>query len=192
MNLTVRQGWVGLRLLLVMTVLLGIAYPLAMFAVGRLVSGTSDGSYVTDASGAVVGSALIGQSFEGDTWFWPRPSAAGDGYDALSSGGSNLAADNPDLVAAVVERQSALATANGVAPGAVPADAVTASGSGLDPDISPEYAQMQVDRVAAARGLEPAAVATLVDEQTQGRLLGFIGEPRVNVLRLNLALENLG
>lgn len=192
MNLTVRQGWVGLRLLVVMTVLLGIAYPLAMFAVGRMVPGTSDGSYVTDASGAVVGSALIGQPFDGDTWFWPRPSAAGDGYDALSSGGSNLAADNPDLVTAVGERQSTVATANGVSPSAVPADAVTASGSGLDPDISPEYAKLQVERVAAARGLEPAAVATLVDQQTQGRLLGFIGEPRVNVLRLNLALESLG
>jgi K+-transporting ATPase ATPase C chain len=175
-----------------MTVLLGIAYPLAMFAMGRLVSATSDGSYVTDASGAVVGSALIGQTFDGDTWFWPRPSAAGDGYDALSSGGSNLAADNPDLVAAVGERQSVVATANGVTPSAVPADAVTASGSGLDPDISPEFALLQVERVAAARGLEPAAVATLVDQQTQGRLLGFIGEPRVNVLRLNLALESLG
>lgn len=192
MSLSLRQGWVGLRLLAVMTVLLGIVYPLAMFAVGRVVSATSDGSYVTSPSGSVVGSALIGQSFEGDTWFWPRPSAAGDGYDALSSGGSNLAADNPDLVAAVGERQSAAATANGVAPGAVPADAVTASGSGLDPDISPEYAKLQVERVAAARGLEPAVVAALVDQQTQGRLLGFIGEPRVNVLRLNLALEDLG
>ena len=167
-------------------------YPVALFAVGRLVSGTSDGSYVTDASGAVVGSALIGQSFEGDTWFWPRPSAAGDGYDALSSGGSNLAADNPDLVAAVGERQSAAAAANAVAAEEVPADAVTASGSGLDPDISPEYARQQVARVAAARDLDPAAVAALVDEQTEGRLLGFIGEPRVNVLQLNLALENLG
>lgn len=192
MSLTLRQGWVGLRLLVVMTALLGIVYPLVLFGVGRVIPDTSDGSYVTDASGAVVGSALIGQSFEGDTWFWPRPSAAGDGYDALSSGGSNLAADNPDLVAAVGERQSAVAAANGVAPGAVPADAVTASGSGLDPDISPEYAQQQVARIAAARGLQPAVVAMLVDEQTQGRLLGFIGEPRVNVLRLNLALESLG
>jgi K+-transporting ATPase ATPase C chain len=178
--------------MVVMTVLLGIAYPVAMFAVGRVVSGTSDGSYVTNSSGVVVGSALIGQSFDGNRWFWPRPSAAGDGYDALSSGGSNLAADNPDLVAAVGERQSAVATANGVAPGAVPADAVTASGSGLDPDISPEYARQQVARVASARGLDPAAVTALVDEQTQGRLLGFIGEARVNVLRLNLALEALG
>jgi potassium-transporting ATPase KdpC subunit len=192
MNLSLRQGWVGLRLLAVMTVLLGIAYPLALFGVGRLVSGTSDGSYVTSSAGTVVGSSLIGQSFDGDGWFWPRPSAAGAGYDALSSGGSNLAADNPDLVAAVGERQAAASAANGVALAAVPADAVTASGSGLDPDITPEYARLQVERVAAARGLEAAAVAAIVDQQTQGRLLGFIGEPRVNVLRLNLSLESLG
>jgi K+-transporting ATPase ATPase C chain len=192
MNLTLRQGWVALRLLVVMTVLLGVVYPFAMFAVGRIVSGTSDGSYVTNSSGAVVGSALIGQSFEGDQWFWPRPSAAGEGYDALSSSGTNLAADNPDLVAAVGDRQSAAAAANGVQPGDVPADAVTASGSGLDPDISPEYAQQQVARVAAARGTDIAQVTALVEGATQGRLLGFIGEPRVNVLQLNLALENLG
>jgi K+-transporting ATPase ATPase C chain len=191
-NLTLRQGWVALRLLLVMTVLVGIAYPFAMFAVGRIVSGTSNGSYLTNASGAVVGSALIGQSFDGDQWFWPRPSAAGEGYDALSSGGSNLAADNADLVAAVGDRQAAAAAADGVQPREVPADAVTASGSGLDPDISPEYARQQVARVARARGLDPAAVSALVDGSTQGRLLGFIGEPRVNVLQLNLALENRG
>lgn len=191
MNLTLRQGWVAVRLLVVMTLVLGIGYPVAMFAAGRLVSGTTNGSYVTDSSGAVVGSVLIGQSFDGDQWFWPRPSAAGDGYDALSSGGSNLAADNPDLVAAVGERQAALSVADGVQPGEIPADAVTASGSGLDPDISPEYARQQVARVAAARGLDPAQVADLVDEQTQDRILGFIGEPRVNVLLLNLALEDL-
>ena len=114
---------------------------------------------MTDASGAVVGSSLIGQPFDGDQWFWPRPSAAGDGYDALSSSGSNLAADNPDLVKAVGDRQAAAAAADGVRPDDVPADAVTASGSGLDPDISPEYARQQVARVAAARGLDPAAVA---------------------------------
>jgi K+-transporting ATPase ATPase C chain len=192
MNLTLRQGWVALRLLIVMTVLLGVVYPMAMFAVGRIVSDTSDGSYVTNSSGVVVGSALIGQSFDGDQWFWPRPSAAGDGYDALSSGGSNLAADNPDLVSAVGDRQAAAAAADGVPPSEVPADAVTASGSGLDPDISPEYARQQVGRVARARGLEQAAVSGLVEGATQGRFLGFIGEPRVNVLQLNLALENLG
>jgi K+-transporting ATPase ATPase C chain len=192
MSLTLRQAWVSLRFLVVMTIVLGIVYPLAVFAVGRLVPGTSDGSYVTNEAGVVVGSALIGQVFEGDEWFWPRPSAAGDGYDALSSGGSNLAADNPDLVSAVAERQAVAAAANGVDPAAVPPDAVTASGSGLDPDISPEYAEQQVARVAAARGLDASTVAALVDDATQGRLLGFIGEPRVNVLQLNLALDQLG
>jgi K+-transporting ATPase ATPase C chain len=175
-----------------MTVLVGIAYPFAMFAVGRIISGTSNGSYVTNASGGVVGSALIGQSFKGAKWFWPRPSAAGDGYDALSSGGTNLAADNPELVQAVADRKAALLAANGVTPDVVPADAVTASGSGLDPDISPQYAHQQVARVAAARGLDSALVSGLVDNATQGRFLGFIGEPRVNVLQLNLALENVG
>jgi K+-transporting ATPase ATPase C chain len=192
MNLALRQAWVSVRLLIVMTVLLGVIYPVAVFAVGRIVPGTSDGSYVTDASGAVVGSAHIGQSFEGDEWFQPRPSAAGAGYDALSSGGSNLAADNPALVEAVAERQAQAASANGVAPDEVPADAVTASGSGLDPDITPENAQQQVARVAAARGLDPAVVAGLVESATEGRLLGFIGEPTVNVLELNLALANMG
>ena len=144
MTLTLRQGWVAVRFLLIMTVVLGVLYPVAIFAVGRVVPGTSDGSYVTDASGAVVGSAHIGQVFDGAEWFLPRPSAAGDGYDALSSGGTNLAADNPDLVAAVAERKAAAAAADGVDATSVPADAVTASGSGLDPDISPEYALQQV------------------------------------------------
>jgi K+-transporting ATPase ATPase C chain len=186
-----RQAWVGVRLLVVMTVLLGIAYPLAVFAVGRLVPSAADGSLITDSSGTVIGSRLIGQSFSDPKWFWPRPSAAGDGYDALSSGGSNLAADNPDLVTAVAERQRATSSANGVAPEDVPADAVTASGSGLDPDISPEYARLQIARVAQARGLRFAQVSQLVDDATQARLMGFIGEPRVNVLELNLALERL-
>jgi K+-transporting ATPase ATPase C chain len=192
MNLTLRQTWVALRALLVLTVVLGVLYPVALFAVGRLVAGTADGSYVSDAKGAVVGSSLIGQTFEGPQWFLPRPSAAGEGYDALSSSGSNLAADNPDLVKAVEERKASAAKADGVDPAAVPPDALTASGSGLDPDISPEYARQQVQRVASARTLDPAAVADLVETHTQGRLLGFIGEPRVNVLALNLALEQLG
>lgn len=191
MSLMLRQAWVSVRILIVMTVALGIVYPVAVFAVGRLMPGTSDGSWVADESGTIVGSAHIGQSFTGDDWFWPRPSAAGDGYDALSSAGSNLAADNPELVQAVAERQAASA-ADGVPTADVPADAVTASGSGLDPHISPEYARQQVARVAAARGLDPAVVAGLVDSATEGRLLGFIGEPRVNVLQLNLALEQVG
>jgi K+-transporting ATPase ATPase C chain len=195
MNLTMRQAWISIRLLIVMTVVLGVVYPLAVFAVGRIVPSISNGSYVTDASGTVVGSSLIGQTFDGEQWFQPRPSAAGEGYDALSSSsssGSNLGPNNPDLVDAIAERQAAAAVEDGVAPESVPADAVTASGSGLDPDISPEYAQQQVARAAAARGFDAAVVATLVDDATQGRFLGFIGEPRVNVLELNLALENLG
>ena len=191
MTLTLRQAWVGLRFLLVMTVALGVVYPLAVFAVGRVVPGTADGSFVTAADGRVVGSALIGQSFEGDEWFHPRPSAAGEGYDALSSGGSNLAADNPTLVEDVAGRKADAAAANGVAPGEVPPDAVTASGSGLDPHISPEYAALQVQRVARARGVGIGEVSRLVQENTQGRVLGIFGEPAVNVLTLNLALDQL-
>ena len=146
---------------------------------------------LTNDSGQIVGSSLIGQTFAGDKWFLPRPSAAGAGYDALSSGGSNLAADNPDLVKAVAQRQAAIVHSDHAGVKTIPADAVTASGSGLDPDISPEYAKLQIARVASARGLDPATVASLVDEHTQQRLLGFIGEPHVNVLELNLALEQL-
>jgi K+-transporting ATPase ATPase C chain len=175
-----------------MTVLLGIAYPLVVLAVGRLVPALSDGSLLTDRSGAVVGSRLIGQAFDEPQWFHPRPSAAGDGYDGLASGGSNLAADNPTLVAQVAQRKAAAAALDRVAPEQVPADAVTASGSGLDPDISPEYAREQVARVASARGLPASAVAALVEQHVDGPLLGFIGAPRVNVLELNLALSSLG
>ncbi len=142
-------------------------------------------------TGRVVGSSLIGQSFTGSQWFWPRPSAAGEGYDALASGGSNLAADNPTLVDAIAQRKAALALADGVRADAIPADAVTASGSGLDPDISPEYAHQQAARVARARGLTVSAVDALVDEHVTGRIVGFLGEPRVNVLELNLALERM-
>jgi K+-transporting ATPase ATPase C chain len=191
MTATLRQAWVGLRLLLVMTVLLGVVYPFAVFLVGRVVSGTSDGSYVTASDGTVVGSALIGQQFEGAEWFHPRPSAAGDGYDPLASGGSNLGPENPDLVAAVTERIAAVAAEDGVDPSQVPPDAVTASGSGLDPAISPEYAAIQVERVARERGVDLSVVRDLVAQHTSGRILGFIGEPTVNVLELNLALTGL-
>lgn len=185
---TLRQTWVGLRILVVMTVLLGIVYPAAVFLVGRIAPSSSDGSWVVDGAGTVVGSRLVGQQFDGPAWFHSRPSAAGDGYDALASSGSNLAPDNPDLVDAVAERKSAVVVDDGATAGSVPADAVTASGSGLDPHISPEYADLQVARVAAARGISAAQVQALVDGHTAGRLLGFLGEPRVNVLELNLAL----
>jgi len=169
---------------------LGLAYPMAVFGVGRLVPDRADGSMLT-VDGSVVGSRLIGQAFDGDEWFLPRPSVAGDGYDPLASGASNLGPENPDLLATVTERKQEVADREGVDPSAVPADAVTASGSGLDPDISPEYARLQVDRVARARGLEPTVVRQLVEDRVQGRDLGFLGEPRVNVLELNAALAVL-
>ena len=191
MSTTMRQAGVALRLLVVMTVLLGIVYPAALWAVGRIVPSRADGSFVTAASGTVVGSSLIGQDFQGPQWFHPRPSAAGKGYDALSSSGSNFSADNKDLVDAVTQRKADVVATLGIAPDAVPADAVTASGSGLDPDISPEYAAAQIASVAKARNLSVEVVTRLVDEHTTGRTLGFIGEPRVNVLELNLALEQM-
>ena len=183
----IRQSLAGLRLLLVLTVVLGLAYPMAVYGVGRLVPDRADGSMLT-VDGSVVGSRLIGQAFDGDEWFLPRPSVAGDGYDPLASGASNLGPENPDLLATVTERKQEVADREGVDPSAVPADAVTASGSGLDPDISPEYARLQVDRVARARGLDPDAVRQLVDDHVQGRDLGFLGAPHVNVLELNAAL----
>jgi potassium-transporting ATPase KdpC subunit len=185
-----RRGAVALA---VFTVLLGLAYPLLMFGVGRAVLGAAaDGSLVKGTDGRVVGSRLIGQSFDGRGYFWGRPSAAGDGYDAGASGASNLGPTSQTLAATVQQRIASLLQAN---PGAtvadIPAELVTASGSGLDPDISPAAASFQVERVADARRLDPAQVRDLVREHTQGRALGFLGEPRVNVLELNLALDTV-
>ncbi len=189
---TVRSAGVAVRLTLLATVVLGVGYPLAVWGVGQGVfHDQANGSMVRDSSGEVVGSSLIGQSFAGeqaDRWFQSRPSAAGDGYDAQSSSGSNLGPNNPDLLQAVQERRAAVAEADGVPVADVPADAVTASGSGLDPHISPEYAAQQVARVAAARGLSEADVRALVESHTASRQLGVLGEPVVNVLALNLAL----
>ena len=187
-----RQALVALRFLVAMIVILGILYPLAVLGIGQLVANNAaNGSLVTDSSGTVVGSELIGQQFDGPQWFAGRPSAAGDGYDAMSSGGSNLAADSPDLLADVEDRRAQIAADNGVDPSTVPPDALTASGSGLDPNISPEYALLQVNRVADARGLPADQVSDLVRAHIQGRALGFIGEERVNVLELNIALNQL-
>lgn len=185
-----RQAVAGLRVLLVLTVVLGLVYPLAVHAVGRLVPDRADGSPL-EVDGNVVGSRLLGQPFEGDEWFQPRPSVAGDGYDPLASGASNLGPENPDLLATVQERRREVAAREGVAPGAVPADAVTASGSGLDPHVSPAYADLQVARVAAARDLDTAAVRELVEDATTPRELGVLGQVRVNVVELNAALAVL-
>jgi len=192
-----RQALVALRFLVAMIVILGILYPLAVLGIGQLVAhDAANGSLVTDSSGTVVGSEQIGQQFDGPQgnpaqWFAGRPSAAGDGYDAMSSGGSNLAADSPDLLAQVQERRAQIAADDGVDPSAVPPDALTASGSGLDPDISVDYALLQVNRVADARGLSTEQVGDLVRSHISGRALGFIGEEKVNVLDLNLALNQL-
>lgn len=194
----VRQYWAALRVLLVLTVVLGILYPLAVAAVGQLALRNQANGSMVSAGGHVVGSSLIGQSFTDDKgsplpqWFQPRPSAAGaDGYDPTSSSASNLGPDNADLLKQVQDRRAAAAALDGVDPASVPPDALTASGSGLDPDVSPAYAYQQVARVAKARGLDPAQVESLVTAHVQGRALGFLGEPTVNVLVLNLALLRL-
>ena len=182
-----RQALGGLRLLLALTLLLGVAYPTAVWAVGRVVPDRADGSPLV-VDGQVRGSRLVGQAFDGPGWFLPRPSAAGDGYDALASGASNLGPQNPDLLATVERRRTEVAAREGVSPAAVPADAVTASASGLDPDIGPAYAALQVPRVARERGLPEAQVRGLVADATSGRDLGFLGEPRVDVVTLNAAV----
>jgi len=195
-NPAVRQTWTAIRALIIMTVVLGIIYPAFILGVGQAMPSQVNGSLVR-VNGEVVGSSLIGQSFtdaDGNAlpeWFQSRPSAAGDGYDASASSGSNLGPNNSDLVTAIGDRQAAIEESDGVAVGDIPADAVTASGSGLDPHISPAYAMLQVPRVADARGLDEEEVRRLVEEHTQGRDLGFLGEPTVNVLQLNIALAEL-
>lgn len=188
-----RQLWPALRMLLVLTALVGLAYPLALTGFAQVAfPGRADGSLV-EQDGEVVGSKLIGQSFDGEPqYFQSRPSAAGDGYDPLASSASNLGPESPDLVAAIEERRAAAAALDGIAPSDVAPDALLASGSGLDAYISPTYAAQQVDRVARQRGVDPATVRGLVEKYTAGRMLGFLGEPGVNVLLLNLALDRLG
>jgi K+-transporting ATPase ATPase C chain len=170
------------------TVLLGLAYPLAVTGVAQAAfSYQANGSLVRDGKGAVVGSALIGQAFAAPRYLHPRPSAAGTGYDASASSGSNMGPLNDALAKRVKTDADALRTEN---PGAaIPADAVTTSGSGLDPDISPAYARWQAPRIANARGVPVAGVEAVIDRNIQDRLLGFIGQPRVNVLAVNRALD---
>ncbi len=176
----------------IFTLLLGVVYPLAVTAVAAVAfPGQAEGSLV-EQDGEVVGSELIGQVFEGPEYFHPRPSAAGDGYDGMASSGSNLGPTSPDLLTAVEERAVAYREENGLPPdAAVPVDAVTASGSGLDPHITVANAELQAPRVAAQRGLELEVVLDLVAENTDERPLGVLGDPGVNVLRLNVALDGL-
>ncbi|TQJ52890.1 MULTISPECIES: potassium-transporting ATPase subunit C [Streptomyces] len=211
---TVRLLWAGLRALLVLTVVTGVIYPLAVTGIAQgLLPGKANGSEIK-ADGKVVGSSLIGQSYnlplkEGQEtpepdlkWFQGRP-ANGLGtntvntqYKLILSGATNRSADNKDLIDWVTAAKAAVVKDNSVdgytvQPSDVPADAVTSSGSGLDPNISPDYADIQVHRVAEKNGLSVAQVQKLVAEHTDGRTLGFIGEPRVNVLELNIALREL-
>lgn len=192
-----RTAGVALRAMLVLTVVLGIGYPLAITGIGQLVLPWQANGSPVKVGDKTVGSALIGQSFtdaDGNPlpeWFQPRPSAAGDGYDAGASSGSNWGPENPDLIAAITERKAQIAEFNGVDPKDIPADALTASSSGLDPHISPEYALLQVARVAAERHLPEEDVRALVEANIQGRDLGYLGEPTVNVLQLNIALDKL-
>jgi K+-transporting ATPase ATPase C chain len=209
---SIRQYGAAIRVLLTLTVLFGLAYPLAMTGIAQVAFGyNADGSLV-HRGGKTVGSDLIGQAFtrpvmvngkakldpdgnpvvEADPkYFQSRPSAAGTGYDPLSTSASNLGPENKDLIDAVKQRRATAARLDGVRPATVPPDALQASGSGLDPQISPAYAREQVSRVARERGLSQARVRALVSEHTQGRILGFLGEPRVNVLELNLALDRV-
>lgn len=170
------------------TALLGLAYPLAVTGVAQAVFPTqANGSLVRDAGGRVVGSALIGQAFAKPEYFHGRPSSAGNGYDATASSGSNMGPLNDKLIGREKVDAAALRAEN---PGAViPADAVTTSASGLDPDISPANARFQAPRIAKARGVPENEVMALIDGQLQQPLLGFIGQPRVNVLALNRALD---
>ena len=174
---------------LLFTLLLGVAYPLAVTGIGKLAfPRQAEGSLIRDGKGEVIGSVLLAQDFVQPRYLHPRPSAAGsgDGYDAAGSSGSNLGPLHPDLIKRVAKSTADL---QGEGSGPVPADAVTTSASGLDPDVSPANAMRQAARVAAARGLPVDAVRKIVADETQGPWLGVFGQPRVNVLKTNIALD---
>ena len=185
-----REILVALRMAVVTLVLTGLVYPLVVTGVAQAIfPARAAGSLVTDGAGRVVGSELIAQAFARPRYFQPRPSAAGNGYDATSSGGSNLGPTSLKLRDRVVADVQRLQEENPDATGLVPAELVTASASGLDPHLSPEAVRWQIPRVARARGRSPAEVQSLVDAAIEGRTFGLLGEPTVNVLRLNLALD---
>ena len=179
----------AIRFTLVTAVLLGVAYPLAVTGIASLIFPHKAAGSLILKDGQIIGSELLSQSFTADKYFHPRPSAAGNGYDATSSGPSNLAQSNQTLVTRIQGSIDKLAKENPGRP--VPIDLVTTSGSGLDPDITPDAAYFQVSRIAKARNLSEDQVTKLIAQQTAPRQLGVLGEPRINVLDLNLALDNL-
>jgi len=175
-------------MMVLFTLVLGLGYPLALTGIaGAVFPDQSTGSLVRDAKGQVIGSRLIAQAFAKPEYLHPRPSAAGNGYDPTASSGSNLGPLEKKLIDQVKANADAVRKEDGA--GAIPADAVTNSGSGLDPDISPAYAHLQAARIAKARGRSVSEVLAMVDGATQGPLLGFIGQPRVNVFEVNRALD---
>jgi K+-transporting ATPase ATPase C chain len=175
----------AIALTLLFTLLTGLAYPLAMTGAAQALFPAAANGSLIEQGGATLGSALIAQPFAGADYLHPRPSASG--WNAAGTAASNLGPTSAALIAAVAERRAAWETANGVP---APIDAVTASGSGLDPHISPENALAQADRIAAARGADPAAVRAVIEAAVEGRVLGLYGEPRVNVLLANIALDD--
>lgn len=179
----------GILITVVFTVLTGLMYPLAMTGVAQVLFPRQANGSLIERNGKVIGSALIGQNFTKPEYFHPRPSAAGNGYDASASSGSNLGPKSPALIDRLNKGAAAYRQENPSFSGAIPADAITASGSGLDPDISPANARAQCARVASARGVPVGQVETLVSEYTKNRALGIFGEARINVLQLNLALD---
>ena len=192
MRALVRQLRPAILITAVFTLVCGVAYPMLSTAIGQVAFHDKANGSLIRRDGVVVGSELIGQTFTAPQYFHSRPSAAGAGYDASASSGSNLGPTNPDLLSAVKDRADAYRMENGLAPDAmVPVDAVTASASGLDPDISIANARIQVNRVASRRGLDVSVVEQLVKKYTAGRKLLVLGEPGVNVVELNIALDDV-
>jgi K+-transporting ATPase ATPase C chain len=184
--MTTKNLITSILMTIVTTILLGLIYPLAVTGLAHLWPNNANGQMITK-NGVVIGSRIIAQPFTVAAYFHPRPSAAGNGYDATSSGGSNFGPTNQKLIDRVKGDVSTLQAENPGKP--IPVDLVTTSGSGLDPDITPAGAEFQIPRVARARGISEADLTKLVEEHTQGRQFGFLGEPRVNVLELNLVLD---
>jgi K+-transporting ATPase ATPase C chain len=184
-----RRLWPAVGLLLAMTLVTGVVYPVVVTAIAQVVFPSQANGSMIVVDGETVGSSLIGQAFSEPRYFWGRPSAAGDGYDASASAGSNLGPTSQALIDRISAEVDRLRAANGDGP--VPVDLVTTSASGLDPHISPAAADYQVPRVAAARNLSEADVRALVARHTEGLVLGFLGQPRVNVLLLNLDLDGM-